>query len=138
MVEMPISITGVSVPFARWYERMYPQLMLKLGKTGPALRAYGAALQREANNIDGAANRHVQWEAIQRAIAILDQLDIPHPGTDVVPNDWRAFLSHMIVAASGGDIERARGVMSDEDLGFERARSGFNAPGAAPLDDDET
>lgn len=135
---MPISITGVSVPFARWYERMYPQLMLKLcGVSGPALRAYEATLQREAGIIEGTTNRHVKWEAIQRVTAILDRLDIPHPGTDVWPDDWRAFLAHMIAAANEGNIKRARGVMSDEELGFERARSGFNAPGSAPFKDDE-
>lgn len=62
----------------------------------------------------------------------------PHPGTDVHSNDWREFLAHMTVAANDGDIERARGVMSGEELGFGRARSGFGTPGSAPSEDGET
>ena len=69
---------------------------------------------------------------------MLNQLDVPHPGTDVYPNDWRAFLAHMTVAANDGDIERARGVTSGEELGFERVRSVFDGPGSAPLEDGET
>ena len=97
-----------------------------------AFKAQIHKLQMEADSIDAARNRHVAWETVQSAAAILDQLSIPHLSSDADPEEWRAFLAHMIVAARTGDIERARAVISDEKLGFMNVSEDFGAPAAGP------
>ena len=95
-----------------------------------AFRLSADKLQTYFNVIEAAESRHSQWQCMKLAAKTLDKFDVPRPSIEAGPEVWLGFLAHVLVAADGGHLHKAR--MIHEEHGYERPSGSFGAPGPGP------
>ena len=129
--EAPIDLKNVVEPVVRLGLRMMPGSIRRCNLIARLeLWVNAGELKREFDAIRAEGDRHGQWLAMEKTVAILDRLDIPHPGTTIGPENWRSFLSRILVAAYVGDITQTRAI-GKEWSDTTNMPSDFGAPGPA-------
>ena len=93
-----------------------------------SFRLHGERLQAYFNVIEATKTRHSQWQSMRLAARTLDKFDIPYPDIATGPENWLAFLAHVLVAANDGNLESARRVKKEH--GFDRPGGAFVSPAA--------
>ena len=134
--EAPISLSGALAPLARAAFRVIPRpLRRRRFFENMELKLNSNPLRQQFDAIVAEGDRHGQWLALSRSAALLDRLDIPHPGTKAGPDVWRAFLAHVIDAAEDGDMDRVR--KARDAYGFVNVPTDFGAPTGAPHSEED-
>lgn len=126
-------LAGVFPSLARGVVRVMPSQLRKGRRIGGlGLWASEKKLKEYFDDTEQNNDRHTHWVAIQGASAMLTRLHVPCPPVAAGPEIWRAFLAHIVAAASDGDITGSRSVMNKAEWASIDDYSGFGAPSPSP------